>query len=121
MSAKKIELYLCDPLKNVNCKKERCFHTQGGECIHTTNKDFEDDRANKYYYVRLKYMFIDRYLYLHEESGFNTWEIGKNGDVYTRTLFKLEELIGHDVLTGINFHDNSLTTLEESEYEIDLY
>lgn len=32
-------LYLCDANKNIECKKSLC-HTNGGECIYTSNKKF---------------------------------------------------------------------------------
>lgn len=34
------DLYLCDPKKNVVCRKGSC-HIHGGQCYYTHNKEYE--------------------------------------------------------------------------------
>lgn len=34
------KLYLCDPNKNIECKKTDCGHLGTGKCFCTTNKDY---------------------------------------------------------------------------------
>ena len=38
--SKEIKLYLCDPAKNIMCRKTNCF-LYGGGCEHTTNRHYK--------------------------------------------------------------------------------
>lgn len=50
-----IDLYVCDPLKNVNCKKGSCWYRDTyGECYQTTNEEFATDEPRWKVLVRYK-------------------------------------------------------------------
>lgn len=34
---KEVNLYICDPDKNKDCKKTYCYYNKTGECKHTKN------------------------------------------------------------------------------------
>lgn len=61
-----MNLYKCDPTKNISCTKEQCY-INGGECELTTRKEYEMENEIRYY---LKQILAC----MEEEEGFDSFE-----------------------------------------------
>ena len=61
-----MNIYNCDPDKNINCPKESCY-VHGGPCSQTTNKEYEMENEIRYY---LKQMLAC----MEEEEGYDSFK-----------------------------------------------